>query len=432
MKKFLFLFLLPFLLLAQELEVHLATKANVKPLYMNQIAGSDYAQMLRGVLEYDLNTNGLCAILPVREDFEKKLRSPDVKKNFDLTFWKKEKIPFCLAIYSDGSVLQLTAFNIEHGSSKKYPEMAIKGDPVLDRQTVHRLADLVQKDLFGKEGIHAMRLIYTKRVAKQNGWISEIWMCDSDGANAFQVTTDNSYCLSPSFAKSRSDEFFYVSEKSGQSKIYKASLLNPAGKMVVDLRGNQALASLSKGGNKIAFISDVAGRPDLFVQNIDALGQAIGKAVQIFSAPQATQASPTFSPDSKQIAFVSDKDGTPRVYVLPAIEGKTKTPKLLTRKNRENTSPAWSPDGSKLAYSAKIEGVRQIWIYDFATDEETPLTLGPNNKENPAWAPDSLHLVYNTESDAECELYVINLLQGEPIQITHGTGQKRFASWQQW
>ena len=75
--------------------------------------------------------------------------------------------------------------------------------------------------------------------------------------------------------------------------------------------------------------------------------------------------------------------------------------------------------------------IQQIWIYDFLSDEEMPLTTGPENKENPSWAPDSFHLVYNTESDDVCELYVIHLNQGEPIQISKGPEQKRFASWQQ-
>ena len=78
-----------------------------------------------------------------------------------------------------------------------------------------------------------------------------------------------------------------------------------------------------------------------------------------------------------------------------------------------------------------MDGVRQIWIYDFLTEDEIPLTTGAQNKENPAWAPDNFHLVYNTESDESCELYLIHLNQCDPIQISQGPGQKRFASWEQ-
>jgi TolB protein len=74
--------------------------------------------------------------------------------------------------------------------------------------------------------------------------------------------------------------------------------------------------------------------------------------------------------------------------------------------------------------------VRQIWIYDFSTNEEWSLTTGTENKENPAWAPDSLHLIYNTETKDASELYLIDLHSQEPVRINLGFGQKRFASWE--
>lgn len=424
MMKIVSLLLLPFLLFCQDLEVRLATRSHLRPVYL-----SDFNEEWRSILEFDLNNNGYATVLPTEEDLEKTLTGADLRSHFDLARWKREKVSFCLAATITQNHLELTAFNIEKGTSKKYPSIP------LERNAIHQLADALQKDLFGTEGIASLKLIYTQRThtgtEKGHDWISEVWLSDADGAQTKQLTAEGSYCLSPYFINPH--EFFYVSEKSGQTKIYRASLSNPKGELMVDMRGNQALPSLSKKGTHIAFITDIAGRPDLFIQNLDPQGRMNGKARQLFSAPRATQATPTFSPDGKQIAFVSDKDGPPRIYLLNLVSAKDSPkshPRLLTKKNRENTSPSWSPDGTKLAYSAKVDGVRQIWIYDFLTDEETPLTTGPQNKENPSWAPDSFHLVYNTESEDTCELFLINLNQGEPVQISKGAGQKRFASWQ--
>jgi TolB protein len=425
MRKFLSFFLFFTVLFSEDLEVKLATRGSLPPLYISHVQSKDpdwrSYEELREALEFDLNAGGLCSVVPRKEALEESLSAN--RDQLDRNRWKKEKIPYCVALRAHENRLEAIVFNIEKGTSKRYPSTS------LERRSIHKLADAIQKDLFGQEGIASLKLIYTLRTENEEGpgWLSEVWLCDADGANPRQVTQENSYCLSPSFIKS--DQFFYTSEKSGQTKIYRASLSNPKGELLVELRGNQALPALSKNGKQIAFITDVAGRPDLFIQNLDSHG----KARQLFSAPRATQASPAFSPDGKQLAFVSDKDGPPRIYVMSLTDPKTtvKThPKLLTKKNRENTSPSWSPDGKKLAYSAKVDGVRQIWIYDFLTDEETPLTTGPENKENPSWAPDSFHLVYNTESEERCELYLIHLNGGEPIQISKGPGQKRFASWE--
>lgn len=435
MWKFVSFVLLPLFLLSQDLEVRLATRTSLKPVYLSNLHTEDYdwraAEDLRAILEFDLNAGGFCSVAPRQDNLEANLQFSDVKSNFDLALWKKEKIPYCLALSANQNKLELTAFNIEKGTSKKYPPVSI------DRHSFHKLMDTVHKDLFGKEGIASLRLIYTQRTKNMTekglDWLSEIWISDADGGNARQVTSEKSYCLSPYFLPNSAEEFFYVSEKSGQSKIYRASLSKPRGELMVELRGNQALPSLTKKGTQMAFITDVAGRPDLFVQNFDSNGKMAGKARQLYSAPRATQATPTYSPDGRQLAFVSDKDGPPRIYLLDVIspkETKRIRPQLLTKKNRENTSPSWSPDGTKLAYSAKVDGVRQIWVYDFLTEEEVQLTTGPENKENPSWAPDSFHLVYNTESEDTCELYLTHLNQAEPLQISKGPGQKRFASWQ--
>lgn len=436
MWNYVFLLLFPFLLASQELEVRLSTRSQQKPIYISTFHSSNadwrFYEELRNVLEFDLNTGGFASVVDRKQEFEETFHFPNVRDSFDLSLWKKEKIPFCIAANASQDQLEITVFNIEKGTSKRYPPTS------LDRRGVHQLADAIHKDLFSKEGIASLHIIYTQRTKdgtqKGHDWLSEVWIADSDGANAKQITTEKSYCLSPYFLPNKAGEFFYVSEKSGQSKIYRASLSNPKGELMVELRGNQALPSLSKKGNQMAFITDVAGRPDLFIQNFDEKGKMIGKARQMFSAARATQATPTFSPDGKQVAFVSDKDGPPRIYLLNVPSSKDTqrpNPRLLTKKNRENTSPSWSPDGTKLAYSAKVDGVRQIWIYDFLTEEETPLTTGPENKENPSWAPDSFHLVYNTEVEETSELYLIHLNQSEPIQISKGPGQKRFASWEQ-
>ena len=137
---------------------------------------------------------------------------------------------------------------------------------------------------------------------------------------------------------------------------------------------------------------------------------------------------------AKKIAFVSDKDGPPRIYVIQIPEDissqKRPQAELVTKKNRENVSPAWSPDGTKLAYSAKTEGTRQIWIYDFHTNEEWQLTKSSGNKENPSWGSDGLHLVYNTEDQNAGELYIIDLNRQIPVKITGGFGKKRFPCWE--
>jgi len=433
-----------FALHAEELEVLLSTKASLSPIYLTELYVSEeqadwrYPEELRLLLAFDLANNGYSCIAPAKRDWDKRISWPEPRSRFDTAFWNSEKIPFVVAVQASKTSLSVTAFHIARGSSKRYPEIPLTGSPESDRRAIHQLADMIQKDLFGTLGVASRQILFSQRVKNigQDGpeWLSDIWIADWDGANARRLTMAKGYCITSAFLPpgiSRAPgEFYYVASDGGQTKIYRSSEQgkNP----MIQLRGSQLLPSIAPNGAQIAFISDAGGRPDLFIQNLDKMGQQIGRARQLFSAPSSTQASPTYHPDGHKLAFVSDKDGVPRIYTLEISDSRSTKkvmPKLISRKNRENTSPAWSPDGTKLAYSARTDGVRQIWIYEFAEDREWQLTTGPDNKENPSWAPDSLHLVYNTETEDVSELFLINLRQQEPVQISTGFGQKRFPSW---
>jgi TolB protein len=413
---------IPLVLFCESLEVALPTRISKTPIYLTKIYsdGASFEEQ-RQIIESDLNQNGFSYVLPTKK-IEETIHWPDVRQGFDKNIWKKEQIPFVIALQVLDNRLQTVVFDIAKGTSKKYPEIAIS-----DRKEIHRLTDHIQKDLFGVAGIASTHLLYSLRAKAGDHWNSEIWVCEADGSNHRKLIGDQGYCITPNFFP-KSEEFYYVTFQEGQSKIYRSSLNQQKGENMIQLRGSQALPAINRRGDQIAFISDTAGRPDLFVQNLDAKGRPIGKPRQLFSSARATQASPTYSPDGKQIAFVSDKDGVPRVYVIDILDPKDArkaTPRLITKANRENTSPSWSPDGKKIAYSAKVDGVRQIWMIDLESQTEMPITTGPLNKENPSWAPDSLHLIYNTESEEMCDLYRVHIWHKEPMRLSQG----RFAAW---
>lgn len=431
---------------ADHFEILLPTQRQEKTLYLSRVhtdpeeADWRYFDELRSILERDLTIGGFAAILPLRPELEETLHWDALKKKFKTDLWNRQNVSFLLAIDGSDNRISVTAFDIAKQSAKTYPPLPLSRSLAADRKTMHRLADFLQKDLFGSEGIASLRILYAQREKNQEqeglSWTSEIWICDADGEGARPLTQEKGYCLNPVFLPKRNgrEPFLYVFHNEGQSKIFLSTLAHPEEKLpIVSLRGNQALVAASKTGKRIAFIADAAGRPDLFIQKFEEGLKERSKARQIFSAPRSSTASPTFSPDEKEIAFVSDKDGSPRIYALgipQRADTQRRKPRLLTVKNRENTSPAWSPDGKKIAYTAKVDGIRQIWLYDCATGEESQLTFGAEMKENPAWAPDSIHLAYNTESDCCAEIYVLSILQKKPFLLVKGEGLKRFPCWE--
>ncbi|MBA3238738.1 MAG: Tol-Pal system protein TolB [Parachlamydiaceae bacterium] len=428
--------------------VNLSTEQKLQPLFLSQFIDlnsgltSAYIDKLEQVLQFDLGHSGHFQLLsPTRERtslaINKALNDPGISRE-----WKGLNALYVVKIQIREKQLEASLLSVNANSLKTFEGFTLSGEISQDRQQLHQLADALIKSLFGTPGIASTHILFTRkyRIEALNKWNSELWECDYDGANARKVMDDQSgYCVTPIYIPPKpgyqSSMFFYVSYKKGQPKIYLGSLVSGEGQQLTQLRGNQLMPAISPQRDKIAFISDITGNPDLFLQDFSPEKGPLGKPRQIFTTHQATQGSPTFSPDGKKIAFVSNKDGSPRIYVLdiPLPETKLKDIKarLISRINRESSAPCWSPDGTKLAFCARTGDARQIWIYDFQNDEEWQLTENGGNKENPSWAPDSLHLVYNSTGQQNAELFLINLNDPRAIKILEELrGEKRFPSWE--
>jgi TolB protein len=432
--------------------VKLATEHPLIPIYLSK-ANSDnsfpepYVNQLEDVFRFDLSHNGATRLLGCSTETESLSKQYPFESVDNGSAWKSLGVLYVVKwrIQDRSAVIKICSVNTQ--TVKITDSFPLKGDLSQDRTQIHRIANLIHKTLFGTEGIATSRFLYTVKQpinlgkdsdGKNNKSLAEVWEADYDGANARQITHEKALCVTPSYIPPkpgfRPGSFCYVSYRTGQPKIYVASLKNGEGQRVMLLKGNQLMPAVSYQRDKMAFICDVTGNPDLFLQSFTPEEGINGKPQQIFSTCLATQASPTFSPDGKQIAFVSNKDGLPRIYVMEIPAPGTRLPdikaKLITRAARESTAPVWSPDGTKLAYCAMTQGSRQIWIYDFTTDEERQLTQGAGHKENPAWAPNSLHLIFNSVKANSSDLYLINLNQPEAVKITSGPGEKRFPSWE--
>ena len=427
--------------------VKLETESDLFPLYLLPLSieqsnlQDTYAQQLEKILAFDLDHNGTTFVAKQNAAGNQLGQSGAFNQLGQASTWKGQHIFYVVKSQIQGNSIKTLILDTQKQILKSIDPIPLTGNLNEDRRQIHRLSDIIHKALFGVDGIASTHILFTIKTGTSTDsskWISEVWESDYDGANMRQLTQERSTCVTPIYLPPKpgfaTGAYLYVSYQLGQPKIFVASTKDGKKRRVTSVRGNQLMPAVSKQRDQVAFICDITGNPDLFLQPFSPEKGAIGKPQQIFSARLATQGSPTFSPDGSRIAFVSNKDGSPKIYTIqipaPGTNISDIKATLISKANRESTAPCWSPDGTKLAYCARSNGNRQIWIYDFNTKQETQITTGSGNKENPSWAPNSLHLVYNSSDPKSSNLFIINLNQHEPVQITSGSGEKQFPNWE--
>lgn len=431
----------------EELEIHLETESNLIPVYLTDfsIVNTDfdpvYLTQLKKILASDLELNGYTVVISQTAQAKALEEKERGKEGINADAWGKLNASFVIKPMIESKQVTVRIYSVQEHSFKEIQSMKLTGESPKDRITIHQISDLIFESLFHKKGIASTHILYTIKLegSSKTNQIAEVWEVDYDGYGKKQITNEQRLCVTPSYIPGKPGQapssFFYVCYTHGQPKIYVDSLKGGHRTALTDLKGNQLMPIASPKRDYAAFICDVSGNPDLFIQPFNPDTRKTDIPRQIFASVRGVQGSPSFSPDGKKICFVSNKDGYPRIYTMeippPGMPLKQIVTTMISKKNRENTSPSWSPDGTMIAYSSMTRGIRQIWLYDILKKEERQLTSGIGNKENPSWAPDSFHLVYNSDSaETGTELYIIDLNRKEPKKITAGKGLKRFPNWE--
>jgi TolB protein len=138
--------------------------------------------------------------------------------------------------------------------------------------------------------------------------------------------------------------------------------------------------------------------------------------------------SPSWSPDGKRLAFVSNRAGSPQIYVMQADGTNVRR---LTYQGNYNQTPTWSPRGDQIAFTARDE--RRVFdVFVISVDsgriQRVTQDQGRTNEE-PTWAPNGRLLAFTTDRNGPPQLVISNPTGDRQTVVTSGKVDVNAPAW---
>jgi TolB protein len=277
------------------------------------------------------------------------------------------------------------------------------------RSLAHRVADDILAAI-GRKGMFSGRVVM---IGTRSG-AKELYVCDMDGGNLQQLTSDRSICLAPRWAPD-GQRITYTSYLKRWPDVYLIDLASRSRKLLSGYSGVNSGGAISPDGSLVALTLSKDGSPNLYVRAVNG-----GTPVRLTSETRAAIASPSWSPDGSHIVYTSDQASTahPQLYMVSRSGG---APRRLTTRGSQNVSPNWGANGL-IAY-ASLLGKFQVCVLDPNTLDNKMVSPGDNaSYEDPCWAPDGRHIVCSRTQNYRSTIYLLDTLGDPPVAFAQLSG----------
>jgi eukaryotic-like serine/threonine-protein kinase len=129
---------------------------------------------------------------------------------------------------------------------------------------------------------------------------------------------------------------------------------------------------------------------------------------------------PQFSPDGNRIVFVSERSGNPEIWVSNS-DGSNSV-QVTSFGGPTVSTPRWSPDGRRIAFDSDATGEYDIWLIGTNGGKPQRMTMHPANDGNPSWSRDGQWIYFDSARTGKQQVWKIPANGGDAIQVTQDGG----------
>lgn len=294
-----------------------------------------------------------------------------------------------LSLSPDGSRLAFAGLSLD----SQIWSLAVKvdGTPAGEPRQVTR--DTSRRNSLAVISPDGARMAY---MSIRRGELPNVWVMDVDGANAIQLTSDESAEHKPNWFPD-STRVGYLTKRRRAGGLWSVDIHTRREELVFDFAGAEQYpsvdgtlaefeASPSMTQIAVSMLTPPAGQRMLYVS-------PIGKFQPRRVGPSGV-GYPSWSPDEEQLA-VEIKDGSStHAGVIDLASGALRQ---LTKERGHTWVRSWSPDGRRLAVAALRDGRWSLRWIDVTSGTEGPLTAShPPGVylRYPEWSPKGDRIVF--------------------------------------
>lgn len=369
----------------------------VPDLHPENEGGLELYRRIPEVIATDLEISNIFSVVSPDAYLEKITEKSFEPRGISFSDWKMigadSLVVGKVSVENDRLSVELRLFDVSTGkmlTGKRYSGPSERYDMI-----AHKFTNEILYQYTGVYGVFDSEVAF----AAKKGKGKEIFIVDLSGKKMRQITGNGSINMFPRWSPD-GYKLAYLSYRKRRPYVYLRNFLTGSDKLLFRYGGFKSPGSFSPDGSSIFLSVSVNGNADIF--KFALKDEELKKVVSNHSI----DVSPSVSPGEERIAFVSDRSGYPQIYVKELPRGPERR---VSFAGYYSTSPTWSPAGDRIAFSSMNEGKFSIYSVKPDGSDLREVVSGNGSCEDPSFSPDGRYIVYIFRKKGYSEMRIINI-----------------------